>query len=374
MNAHYSIISVFLLLVLAGCDTEDSNPVYDIQNVEVWDIVVPQDEYVKLLNNKWSEQEASARIHVGGKRYKASLEAQGAGSRYLPEWSYKVEMDPGNSIAGMQAFNLSAQVWDDSRIRTTLVNALYEKAGFIGFVSYPVFMRLNGKDQGLYSVIERVEEDYFELHSEYPLHELIKVGFEARFTFNNGPLKLDKSLDKKYPDDDNLLFLAEFIHALDTTPSDDIFSGLKKYLDIIQYLRYHALSSLINHKDGFTNNFYFYRSTNDAPYQIIPWDYDQAFSYTADVEYAGENDIFTKLIENDSCASIYRNQLRNLTDSVMTEAFCFPIIDATAIQIASAYSQDPSLRANGLSVFAEAEKLKSFIRNRRQFFLNILNN
>jgi len=129
---------------------------------------------------------------------------------------------------------------------------------------------------------------------------------------------------------------------------------------------------LVNHKDGFTNNFYFYKSHRDAPYRIIPWDFDQVFSYEIYLGEAGENDIYKRLMLSDTCRNIYQAHLRHLLDSVMTEEFTFPLIDEAVSRTASGYALDPNLRAQGADIRVEAAKMKAFITRRREYFKNLL--
>ena len=94
-----------------------------------------------------------------------SLRPSGAGSRYFPRWSYRVELNENEFIENINIFNLSAQVHDPTMLHTTLVAELYRQAGFYVFDNFPVFVKINNEDKGLSQFIELVNEDFFSIKS-----------------------------------------------------------------------------------------------------------------------------------------------------------------------------------------------------------------
>ncbi|MAT38630.1 MAG: hypothetical protein CL946_03395 [Ectothiorhodospiraceae bacterium] len=362
-----------LIVLLVGCDGESpQNPVFDLESIPVLELRIEHDSYIEMLNSRWGKTDTPMELWSDRKRYTGYVEPQGAGSRYAAQWSYEIGLDDGQEFHGLKHFNLSAQVQDPSKLRTLLGTQLFRRAGFIVTESFPVFLRVNGKDEGLYIAIERMDETYFPRHPEYTVHELIKARFEASYTFKSGALKLSKSFDQQIPDDGNLNHLAEMIRALDDTPADEIMQDVGRYLSIRQYIRYHALASIINHQDGFSNNHYLYRSTEDAPYEIIPWDFDKVFFSGKPVGYAGENAIYASLVRNDSLKSLYREELEYLLEEIVTEEYCSLVIQENVSHITDAHRLDPNLGGRGISLQNEAEKLMNLVRSQRQQFNDYL--
>jgi spore coat protein CotH len=136
-------------------------------------------------------------------------------------------------------------------------------------------------------------------------------------------------------------------------------------------LRYHAVSTIRTDPDSYTNNFFLYRSAPNAPFQVIPWDFDKTFFRDHDLGLYGENGIILKLLQNDSCAVLYRNFMKSYLDDVFTAQRLFPMIDSLAILIRDYHPLDPYLSQYDFSV--EINSTKSFITRRRNTLLDLLN-
>ncbi len=362
-----AIFILSLVMLLASCDTvSDTNPASELHDIAVLDSYIPQDRYVELLSNRWSDEEAPIDIFVSDQRYRGTVEPQGAGSRYHARWSFKLELGDGPLLHGLQVSNLSAQTFDNSRLRTLLAREVFAALGFPVFDFHPVFLKINGRNLGLYLQIERYERSWFDKRG-VPVYELIKAGFGARFSFDDD-MHLAKYFAKEIPDDDNLNNFGDFIHALDQADPARIFEEVSPWLDIPQYLRYHAASSVLNHVDGFTNNLFFYRESPSSPYSVIPWDFDKVMYEPNDVGLMGGNDIIWKLLQNDSCVTLYKQALWDIIDNVVVPARLFPVLDRFAERIAEAHALDPELGQSGIFLGSESNRLKSYLMERRDFF------
>lgn len=361
------LLSLALLLPSTGCDTgPDNNPVNSLEGVQLFDIRIPPDRYAELLANRWSNEEVPADIVVDGKRYRGTLEPQGAGSRYHVRWSFKLTLREGELINGLRESNLSVQTFDSSRLRTALALHAFGAMGFATFDYHPIFLRINDKDVGLYLQIERIDVDYFRRRG-MPVHELIKTSFGARFTFEGGN-HLARYFEKEIPKSDNLNDLGDFIHALDLADPDRIHEQLSSRLDVDGYLRYHALASILNHIDGFGNNLYFYRATPQSPYVIIPWDFDKLLASDHAVGLVGGNELAGKLLQSDSCVAVYKREAYRALDNALDENVLFPKLDGLAARMAAAFRLDPWLGGAGISFALESDAVKMHLMNRKQFF------
>ncbi|MBN1447933.1 MAG: CotH kinase family protein [Bacteroidetes bacterium] len=356
--------ALLLFSILPSCSPgTDPLPSDDITEIPVLDSYIAADRWAELRSNRWSDEEAGIEVFNGSERLLGTVEPQGAGSRYHSRWSFKLELEEGYLLNGLRTANLSAQIFDDSRLRTLLASLVFGKLGFPTFDFHPVFLRINGGDFGLYLQIERFERKWFAKRG-VPVHELIKAGFGARFTYDGG-LQLSEYFEKEVPDDDNLNNFGDFIRALDTSTPERIFEDVGRHLDIAQYLRYHAAASVLNHVDGFTNNMLFWKSHPGAPYRVIPWDFDKLLYEEYAIGPVGENDIIRKLLRSDSCVAIYKRELRYIVDSVLVPELLFPELDRFTALIATAHALDPDLGLSGVDLSVECERLKvNFIRRR----------
>ncbi len=357
-------------LMLPGCDlASDHNPAFSLSTLPRVDMVADSRDLANLYSNRFTDLAIPVTIYYGNAKYSGRLEAAGAGSRFFPKFSFRVHLE-GRPIEDLAEFNLSAQVNDRIMMHTILSVFLYEQAGFPVFRTGDVFVTMNGRNLGLYVKNERVEQAFFAARA-MPVYELYKVEFGSRFSLNGGN-NVAETFDKEIPDDENYGSLVEFIRALDTVRVDRLFDELAEFLDIGQYLRYHAVSTIRNDPDSYTNNFFLYRSAPDAPFRVIPWDFDKTFFRDYDLGLYGENDIILKLLQNDSCATLYRNFMRTYLEDVFTEQRLFPMIDSLAVLIQDYHPLDPYLSYHDFSV--EINDTKSFITRRRNTLLELLNN
>ncbi len=367
----YCCICVLLLLFITGCEENGIlNPSEKLKNIAVLDFFIEDDAYLNLLSNKTLNYAVPANIYYNNSdcNYTGTIRPSGAGSRFDPRWSYRVRLNEGEFIEDLNSFNLSAQVYDRTMLNSTIATHLYNQAGFLTIDNFQAFIRINEKDQGLFQLLELLKQDFFDRRNE-PVHELYKVGSDSKFTFqgSNNP---QFTFDKKIPDDENYSNIYNLILAVDTSSTEKIITSLGKFLDIKMYIRYHALTSLINNTDAFKNNVFIYRRTLNSPFICIPWDFDQCFRRTYDVGLYGENAIINRLFQNDSTRNMYISEVKALVDSIYTVPNIESVINKNSEIIRDAYNLDPYLGAGRYDFNTEIEKLKDFIEERREYFIN----
>ena len=366
MTKYILTIAFILVLIFNGCNDGVLNPSDTLdETIPIMEVYMDEEDYQNLMSNHVLSAEVGCKLFYENKDYLAQIQPQGAGSRLKDKWAYHIKLQNYNRIEDLPEFNLSAQVYDKTMLRTTLTTALYKEAGFLTFDNKHIFLKINNEDEGLYPIIERIEQEFFDRRS-IPVFELYKLGFDSRFSFEND-YNPEFFFKKEIPDNENFSTLKDFIYAVDTCSSDKVFESLGKYLDVEDYIAYHALTSLMNGFDAFTNNFLLYKSTFDAPFEVIPWDFDKSFYEEEIVGIAGENHIIEKIFENAEGLNLYKEKVNYFLNTIYTEENIFPIIDSTAAQIKSFYEIDPYLK-NTYNFDNEIQNLKTFILNRISYF------
>lgn len=369
----FLFILVCISLVLCSCDiTTNSYPDPRVKTIPVLEAYTTEENYQVLFGSRDFNLPVPLQIFYGNSRVTGQIRAQGRGSRYKPKWSFEVLCDDGMAVEGLNNFNISAQVYDKSMVKTALVSAVYRAAGFPTFQSTHAFLKMNSADRGLYVLTERVDSNFF-LQRNIPIAELVQVIYGAKFSLaETGDIR--RNFEKNIPDDKNFGNFSELLHALDIAEPAKMFETVGKLLDIRNYLRYHALTTVVNNTDAFSNNFYLYKTAPATPYKILPWDFDNAFNSANDAGFSGKNEIIRALLKNDSCFSIYKAELQSALMTQFTESKLFPMIDSVATRIRSAYNLDPYLGQAGISLDQECATLRAFITNRRTYLLSNLGN
>lgn len=351
------------VLFLSACASDTPvSPSERLSGIDVLSFYTDYDSYTRLRTNKVLNTEIPVNIFYKNENFTGKIRSAGSGSKYHPRWGFNVKLQDG-FIEGFKRFNLSSQVFDRTGLNTILAIRLYGELGFPVHFVKPVFLRINSDDEGLYPLIERVDSSFFSRRG-LEVYELYKLSFDADFSFDDDFVP-EFVVDKEIPDNDNYTSLHELIHTLDTAGVRTINTTLKNDLDLENYLRYHALTSLLNNYDAFTNNFFLYKKTPDSPFQVIPWDFDKCFSTEPDVGAAGENEIIFKLFQSEEIKARYKNIVKDIANNYFNENFLSPIIDENAALIRDAYNLDPYLGKEGRYNFDnEISRLKEFVKNR----------
>ena len=366
------ILSTLLLIfaLIPGCDLEPfTQPSDELSDLPLLDVILSEDNLLKLQANKNINLEVPALFEYKGKQYSGYFRPAGARSREFFRWSYRVRLEEGQFIEDNNIFNLSVQIHDVTMILSTVVSALYKQSGFPLFKSKHVFLRINGKDVGLYPMFEKVAPEFFK-RRDLKLAEMYKAGSQLVFSFKDGGYPA-LQFDKEFPDDDNFNTLIDLYRAVDLTTSDNVDDVLGPILDIDLYLRYHAMTSVINNPDAFRNNFFLWRENKSEPLKILPWDFDLSFNSNRNVGLYGHNDIIKKLLQNEGYFNQYKSELTQIVENIFTEDFTYPVIDSTASHIREGYNLDPFL--GGVYNFDDkVSEMKEYITERRAFLVGEL--
>ena len=363
------IIFYSFLMFLISCDNSvTESPSSKLTNVPVLDVRISPENKQTLTSNKTINVEFPAQIVYKEEKYNGWIRPSGARSRTFPRWSFRIRLPESKNIEGLYIFNLSAQIHDQTMMYTTLATHLYKQAGFPTFKHKHTFLRLNKQDQGIYALLEKIDSAFFD-ERNLQVAELYKSGSQISFTFDQ-PFHPKLSFDKKVPDDDNYVSIVELINALDTSSVAKIETSLATFLDIDQYLNYHAITTLINNTDAFQNNFFLWKEEPASPFKIIPWDFDLSFNREKHVGLFGYNKIIEKLLLNKNTFQMYKSKLQTFVNTIYTEENLFPVIDSTANVIRQGYNIDPYLGAGPYEFDEEINKLKLYITDRRQFILS----
>lgn len=361
------------MLFLFSCENSGLNsPSSKFVQLPVLDVRISEENKQTLLSNKTINIEFPVKIEYKKETFEGWIRPSGAGSRKFARWSYRIRLPESKRIEGQYIFNLSVQVHDPTMIYTTLASHLYKQAKFPVFKSKHAFLRLNKQDKGLYPMLEKINQDFFDKRG-LAVAELYKSGSQIQFTMN-AAFHPKLGFDKKVPENDSYDSIVEFFNAIDTSSISNIETSLSAFLDIDQYLSYHAMTTLINNGDAFRNNFFLWKEAASSPFKIVPWDFDLSFNPRNIVGLYGRNELIEKLLLNETTFNMYKSKLEDFVNTIYTEAKTTHIIDSTANAIREGHIIDPFLGAGPYDFDEEINKLKTFISNRRQFFLAELKN
>ena len=161
---------------------------------------------------------------------------------------------------------------------------------------------INGEFQGLYSLLEPIDE----LYLKRVFNDETGYLHEYRWQFNYKATYLGDDLAIWMP------MFAPRTHELESSeqlwaPIRDLFKvinqtddaswrdAVDQRVDLIQLLRYVAVENYLGENDGWTgfdgmNNFYVYRAANSIRNVILTWDKDQSFIFKDQTIFRGFDD------------------------------------------------------------------------------------
>lgn len=197
-------------------------------------------------------------------------------------YSYKIDFDyydSSTNFYGLTKLNLNCAYQDNSYMKNNLSYKLFKIMGVPYCESSFAYITINGKEWGLYEMIEGVEESYLikNFGIENSTGDLYKpdgTGSDLKWIDDNYSSYTGMDLKTNKDTTDNSKLIA-FLNAINNTDGVD----LEKYLNVDEALRYFAVNTALANMDSYQgsmkHNYYLYEI--DGVFQILPWDYNLAF-------------------------------------------------------------------------------------------------
>lgn len=214
----------------------------------------------------------------------AVLRIRGGMSRENEQKNYKVELADGvGKWRGQKEINLNKHMWDLTRTRNKLAFEIFETIpDLTSLRTQFVHMFVNGEDFGLYTWIEEADKRFLASHGLDPDGQLYKA---AAFHFQelDGVTSADPELmrahiePKANADPDKLLRMIAAVND-DTRDIDDVIDAYFNRDNLVTWL---AVNVLVNNIDTRTQNYYLYSPSSCEGWYLLPWDYDGAFGFYA---------------------------------------------------------------------------------------------
>jgi spore coat protein H len=325
-------------------------------------------EYLGILNSMgFARREVPARIEIAGERRKIFVRYSGQTSLGQLKKSYTVEFTDGELFRQHEEYVISAQNGDPTKLNTTLGFWAFRQAGLMASEVEPAAVYLNGAYQGLYYLIEPVDEDFLRIRQRRlgSLYEAFNGQFDgAHFSFAGG-YDVRLGFESKGEREEFYGDLERLIQILDASTPENLPGRIEPLLDVENYLRYLAVSVLFHNWDGYFNNFRLHLDPQIGKFQFIPWDLDNLLElHPTRSRLEGANELSEKLLQVPAYRRRYKQILLELMDEKLTVASLDLLIDETAAKIARAYAADRFLTAPGSKPLVEhVSATKQFIRN-----------
>lgn len=210
-----------------------------------------------------------------GKRQSVRIRLRGNSSRSWPKKSWRVELPEGSKYDGRRKLNLLSE-WRDSSL-------MIEKLGYdmLAAMGVPaprgkyVRLTINGRFQGVYLDLERVDKPFLTNHgfadTDGSIYRCGRKNCEMKTTFDRTYQKdWEKKTNEKQPDD----ALKAFNDTVNYTPEPSFTQALEGRFELESHLRELAVDALISNGTVEDSRSYLVHDAMTGRFTYVPWDYN----------------------------------------------------------------------------------------------------
>ena len=334
----------------------------------------------ELRKDIWNDEPVAAMLTVNKKKYEIDLAYRGSHIRDFRKKSYHVSFYRPTMYRNAKEVHLNAEFKDISLIRNKLSLDFFSDIGCLSPQSRFVFLKINGKNEGVYLELESVDE-HFLAKRKLPNGAIFyAVDGDANFSLMSDLDKeIKKSLEfgyeKKWGTDEDNYFLQDLIIKINTIPRADFEKEIVKCLNIDHYLRWLAGVVFTQNYDGFVHNYALYRNGETGLFEIIPWDYDATWGRDVNGKIMAEDYVriegFNTLTARILDVKTFRFRYKQLLEEVMCHQFTLdylkPKVEAMYELIRPFVQKDPYVKDRIDQFEQEPEVITNFIKARGNF-------
>jgi len=193
-----------------------------------------------------------------------SCNTRGNNSLKFRRKSFSITFQKEEPLMGMPLHKIAVNnlCMDRNYWRNRFCFLLMKDIGVFPLINYYTELRLNGKTQGTYLLIQK-PEDYVR-SADSPL--LLRTNYEGKYEEEYSDS--GKELMKTFQEKDRL---AQHLKG------EELFNDLSKIFDTQSYFKWLAFNFLVMNGD-YTDEIFFFYKPEERRFCIIPWDFDDVFA------------------------------------------------------------------------------------------------
>lgn len=300
----------------------------------------PQD-VMELRKDIWIDDPLPAVLKINKKKLDVDFAYRGSHIRSFEKKSYHITYYKPKTYRKAKEVHLNAEYKDISHIRNKLSLDFFSEIGCLSPESRFVFLKINGRNEGLYLELESVDEYFLTKRNLAEGAIFYAVDGDANFSLMSDLDKgvkqsLEFGYEKKCGSEAADFYLQDFIIKINTLSMNEFEKEIVQYLNVEQYLRWLSGVVLTQNYDGFVHNYALYRSDETGLFEIIPWDYDATWGRDVNgrdmpedyVRIEGFNTLTARLLAVPVFRSRYKKLLLEIMRNQFTTEFIRPKIEA----------------------------------------------
>jgi spore coat protein H len=277
----------------------------------------------------------------------------------------------GQLFHGLEKLNLNNMVQDSSQVHERIGYALYGLAGVpaprVGYA----WLRVNGQDFGLYTMVEAYDDVFLEGRFEDPSGNLYDGDYVLWGGSSYSLVDFDPSVHDLFDLDEGEDVKHADIHAitrvlLEEGGGQGFDEAAAAVLDVDAFARMWAADAWVGHYDSYSynrNNYRVYFDPEDGLADLFPWDPDWAF-YSA-TPIASPSGLLAQACKADSsCHRSFHEHLAELCTAVEGSDLEEQLDDAIVL-IREYVAADPRKEASAASMAGGQEDVRRWLEGRR---------
>ena len=316
----------------------------------------------------------------------AGVRSRGGASRNGIKLGLRVDFDRyigGQKFLGMKSFVLDNHWQDGSFMHERLAMAFFARMGQPASRESYCRLYINNEFQGLYSIVESVDNAYLArtlgentgylypyqfqepFRGEYLGEDL--PPYKARFEPQNHEREGDTKLYVPIHD-----WLREV-----NAPDDAVWrERVEEYVDLTQFVTQAAIESFLAEDDGLLgaygmNNFFLYRADGTNRHRFLPWDKDNAFlvpDYSI-FQRTDENVLFRRAFAFADLRELYFQVLETAARSAAEDGWLEAEVERAAELVGASVEEDKRKPFSTEAFYESVEVMKQFARLRSTLVL-----
>jgi spore coat protein H len=391
---------------------------------------VNKSDYDNMLRTYWLKEDIDADLEVDGVRYKkGEIAFRGTSTLSFPKKGFKIKFRKKKLYQGhTKRIDVSASYVDKSLIRERLSFDLFAKTSVVASSAWHLDFTILSKEgqvleRGLYTALDRVDKYFFRRRGRetgtlykadggfvngalmgavlapqpeavlkilYDKKETKKIAAQdvpanlSRAALNLPPLAIAADDEEEDYSD-----LDEFIRLINSWDANTIARHLDDFMDVESYLDWLAVNTLVQSNDTYHKNYFLHNRVEDDKWEVMPWDYDLTWgrnwneycdglcddlSEGTSIKGANQmsNRLSQRVFNNPTLFERLRAKVADLLETEFVEEKLFPQIDTYYAEITELVHQDTRKWPSNAEFDHERDRLKDWIRRRRQFLFKEL--
>ena len=337
-------------------------------------------ELSEIRKDIWIDDPVQAKLTINEKKLDIDIAYRGSHIRGFPKKSFQVTFYKPVLYRNTKTIHLNAEYKDPSLLRNKLSFDFFNEIGCLSPKSQFVFLKINGKNEGLYLELESVDE-HFLSNRKLPIGPIFyAVNGDANFSLMSD---LDKEIKKslafgyelKWGTAQDEQTVHDMILKINTIPREEFESEIVKYVNVEKYLCWLAGVVFTQNFDGFVHNYALYQNGETGLFEVIPWDYDATWGRDVNGEVMEEdylriegfNTLTARILDVKTFRDRYKNKLEEILSNQFTVDHLKPKIESMHALIRPYLLKDP-YKKESIAIFdKEPAYIVDFIEARAAY-------